>query len=306
MALSRRDFLCRLGVTAGAAALAGTDAFAAGGVWPYSSYKATKVVVCQGTAYKTLLGKAFDQFGGLKKFIPKGGSVLVKPNIGWDRTPEYGADTNPYVVAAVVELALAAGAAEVKVYDLPCDDRRRTYDQSGIADAARDAGAKVSYVDEALGKKLAIPDGVAVTSATVYGDALATDVIINVPIAKNHSLTGLTLGMKNLMGLLVENRGRWHQKINQKLVDLAGALKPALTVIDASRIMTANGPSGGDLGAVKRLDKLIVTTDVTAADAYGATLFGWAPDDLGVVKEAKRRGFGTAELENMDVVTVGA
>jgi uncharacterized protein (DUF362 family) len=181
---------------------------------------------------------------------------------------------------------------------------RRSYDSSGIADAARDAGAKVSYVDTDYGETVTIPGGVAVKTAEIYAEAMKADVIINVPIAKTHSLSGLTLGMKNLMGLLVENRGRWHPNIHQKLVDLAQAVTPALTVIDATRIMTSNGPTGGELSYVKRLDKLVVTADLTAADAYAATFFGLEPNELGVVKEARRRSFGTSELERMDVSTV--
>jgi uncharacterized protein (DUF362 family) len=307
MGTSRREFFRNLGLAAGAAALISRDAFAAGeAVWPYVPLKTADVIVCKGTAYKTLLTRAFDKLGGLKKYVKSGNSVLVKPNIAWDRAPEYGATTNPFVVAALVELCLAAGAAEVKVYDNTCANCRRTYDSSGIADAARDAGAEVSYVDTALGKTVDIPNGVAVKKAEVYADVLKTDVIINVPIAKDHSISGLTLGMKNLMGILVENRGRWHQRINQKLVDLAQVVTPTLTIVDATRIMTSNGPSGGGLGYVKRLDKLIVTTDVTAADAYAATLFGLEPTDLGVVAEAHKRDFGTAEIDRMDITEVAA
>lgn len=302
MVINRREFLRDVGLAAGAAALIGRGVLAGDeAVWPYVPYKTADVIVCEGTDYKTLLSGAFDKLGGLKKFVKSGNSVLVKPNIAWDHAPEYGSTTNPFVVAALIELCFAAGAGEVKVYDNTCANCRRSYASSGIADAARDAGAKVSYVDTALGKTVKIPNGVAVAKAEVYADVLDTDVVVNVPIAKDHSLTGLTLGMKNLMGILVENRGRWHQRINQKLVDLAQVMTPTLTVIDATRIMTANGPSGGALSYVKRLDKLIVTTDVTAADAYAATLFGLAPTDLGVVKEAKKRGFGTADLERMNV-----
>lgn len=307
MGINRREFFRDLGLAAGAAAFLSREAFGADeAVWPYAPLKTADVIVCEGTAYKTLLTRAFDKLGGLKKYINGGDSVLVKPNIAWDRAPEYGATTNPFVVAALVELCLAAGAGGVKVYDNTCANCRRSYDSSGIADAARDAGAKVSYVDTALGKTVNIPNGVAVKKAEVYADVLDTDVIINVPIAKDHSLSRLTLGMKNLLGILVENRGRWHQRINQKLVDLAQVVTPTLTVIDATRIMTSNGPTGGELGYVKRLDKLVVTTDVTAADAYAATLFGLEPTDLGVVKEAQKRDFGTADVERMNVSTVTA
>ncbi len=307
MEIRRRDFFKRLALAAGGAAFASRDALAAGAaVWPYAPYKNAKVIVCNGTDYKALLGQAFAELGGLDKFVRPGNSVLVKPNIAWDRAPEYAANTNPFVVAALVELALAAAAAEVKVYDYPCDNRRRTYDASGIADAARDAGAQVSYVDDALAKTVKIPAGIAVKKATVYGDVLQTDVIINVPVAKDHSLARLTLGMKNMMGILLEDRGRWHQRLSAKLVDLAQVIKPALTVIDATRVMTANGPSGGDLSYVKRLDKLVVAADVAAADAYATTLFGLRPVDVGVVAEARRRGFGTTELDHIAVTTVAA
>jgi uncharacterized protein (DUF362 family) len=305
LGISRRTFFRDLSLAAGATALFGKNALAADkAVWPYAPYKSAQVVVCQGAQYLPLLAKAFDKLGGLKRYVPDGSTVLVKPNIGWDRTPEYGATTNPWVVAAVVKLALEAGAREVRVFDNPCDDSRRTYDQSGIADAARAAGAKVPYVDTSLGKTVAIPSGVALKQAELYAEVFECDVIINVPIAKDHGIAGLTLGMKNLMGLLVESRGRWHNKINQKLVDLAQVVTPTLTIIDATRIMTGNGPSGGDLALVKKLDQLIVTTDVTAADAYGATLFGMDPADLGVVREAKKREWGAADLASMDVVTV--
>lgn len=305
MAISRRDFFRDLGLAAGATALFGKNALATDkAVWPYAPYKSAQVVVCKGGQYLPLLAKAFDKLGGLRRYIPDGATVLVKPNIGWDRTPEYAATTNPWVVAAVIKLVLEAGAKEVRVFDNPCDDGRRTYDQSGIADAARAAGAKVSYVDTSRGKTVALPAGVAVQKAEIYAEVFDCDVIINVPIAKDHGIAGLTLGMKNLMGLLVEGRGRWHNKINQKLVDLAQVITPTLTVIDASRIMTGNGPSGGDLGLVKKLDQLIVTADVTAADAYAATLFGMDPADLGVVREAQKREWGTADLASMDVITV--
>lgn len=305
MSLSRREFFRSLGLAAGAAAVLGHEALGADeAVWPYAPYKTAKVVVCEGTDYKTMLSRAFGKIGGFRKYIKSGDSVLVKPNIAWDRAPEYAANTNPFVVAALVQLALAADASEVKVYDHTCASCRRSYDSSGIADAARDAGAKVSYVDTGYAETVKIPDGVGVKSAKIYAEALKADVIINVPIAKTHSLAGLTLGMKNLMGILVENRGRWHTNIHKKLVDLAQAVTPAVTIVDATRIMTSNGPTGGDLSYVKRLDKLIVAEDISAADAYATTLFGLEPTDLGVVKEAARRGFGTTELERMDVSTI--
>ena len=182
-----------------------------------------------------------NAMGGIKRFISRGDIVVVKPNIGWDRTPEYAANTNPEVVAALVRLCYDAGAKKVKVFDYPVNDARRCYKQSGIADAARAAGAEVSFVDERKFKDVRI-NGMALKSWPLYKDILETDKIINVPIAKTHGLTTLTLGMKNWMGVMGGWRSRLHHRIDENLVDVSRAIRPTLIVLDAVRILTASGP----------------------------------------------------------------
>jgi uncharacterized protein (DUF362 family) len=262
------------------------------------------LAVAEGTDYKDLMKKAFAEFGGLDNFIPEGGTVVVKPNIGWDRAPKYAANTNPDLVAAVISLCFAAGAGKVKVFDRTCDEKRRCYKNSGIAAAAEEAGADVSYIDDMLFKKLDVDNGKAFKKIKVYTELSKADTVINIPIAKDHGIAGLTLGMKNLMGVIGGNRGNWHSNLSKKLVDLVTVVKPELTVLDASRVLLSGGPQGGNLKNVRKEDKIVVGTDYVAVDAYGATLFGMKPLDLGVIKEAAERNLGATDLDNIKVMEI--
>ncbi len=245
--------------------------------------------------------RAVEELGGMPKFVSKGDVVLVKPNIGWDRTPEQAANTNPIVVATLIELALGAGAKTVKVFDNTCNSARRCYATSGIEEAARRAGADVSFVEERKFKKTNL-GGEVVKEWPVYADALEVDKIINVPIAKHHTLARITLSMKNLMGLVGGSRNLLHQKIDTNIVDLAGFFKPSLTVLDAVRVLTANGPQGGNLSDVRLANTVAASIDQVAIDAFGATIFGMVPDDLAHVRLAFDRGLGEKDLSAMTVV----
>jgi uncharacterized protein (DUF362 family) len=305
MKKTRREFIRDVGVACGAAA--GASLLPIDGLFTTpvgAAGRTATVAVCEGTDYYALLKKASDELGGLDNIIGPGDHVIVKPNIGWDRKPEYAANTNPEVVAAAITLCFNAGAGKVQVFDVTCDDDRRCYKNSGIAAAAEDAGAQVDFVDWGLFKEVEFPDGKVLKKWDVYGDLLKADVLVNVPIAKDHSLPKLTLGMKNLMGVAGGNRGKWHKDLANYLTDLTTKIRPNVTVVDATRILTAGGPTGGSLKAVKKLDKLIVSTDFVAADAYATTLFGYKPNDIGYVKEAAERGLGVADLDSIKTVEI--
>ncbi len=261
------------------------------------------LAVAHGGSPEKVTRAAVEALGGMRRFVSKGDVVVVKPNIGWDRTPEQAADTNPLVVATLVALCLEAGAKKVKVFDRTCNDARRCYEQSGIAPAARQAGAEVSFVDDRRFKEVAIR-GEAIQSWPLYQDLLEADKVINVPIAKHHGLSGLTLGLKNWMGIMGGSRGRIHQNIHQSLVDLATVVKPCLTVLDAVRVLTAHGPQGGSLDDVKSLDTVAAGTDVVAVDAFGATLMGRVPSDIGYIAKAARHGLGSMDLAKLSVKRV--
>jgi uncharacterized protein (DUF362 family) len=258
------------------------------------------LAVAQGASPAQITRAAIDVLGGMKRFVSKGDVVVVKPNIGWDRTPEYAATTNPEVVGTIVKLCYEAGAKKVKVFDRTVSDARRCYKQSGIADAAGAAGAEVTYMDDRKYRDVRM-NGLVLKSWPLYTDILEADKVINVPIAKDHSLSTLTLAMKNWMGVMGGWRSRIHQNIDESLVDLARAIKPTLTVLDAVRILTANGPTGGSLSDVKRLNLVAVGTDQVAVDSYGATLFGLKGSDLGYVRLGAKAGLGVMDLAKLRI-----
>ncbi|MCE5195145.1 MAG: DUF362 domain-containing protein [Nitrospiraceae bacterium] len=256
------------------------------------------LVVAHGSSPSNITRAAIDTMGGIKKFISRGDIVVVKPNIAWDRLPEHAANTNPEVVATVIQMCFEAGAKKVKVFDRPVNDPRRCYVQSGIGDASKKAGAEVSFVDERKFKEITIK-GNALKSWPLYTEILEADKIINIPIAKHHGLSKLTMSMKNWMGVMGGRRSSIHQRIDESLADLGIIIKPTLTILDAVRILTGNGPQGGDIADVKKLDTVIVGVDQVAVDSYGATLFGMKGSDLGYLKIADKMGLGRTDIERL-------
>lgn len=296
--MNRREFL-KITAMAGAGALLPLELQTLAASGP------PDMVIAQGALPQNTTTAAVLAMGGMRRFIAKGDIVVVKPNIGWDRTPEYAANTNPVVVATLVRLCLEAGAKKVKVFDNPVNDARRCYVQSGIADAARQAGAEVSFADERKFKEVAI-NGLQLKTWPLYTDIFEADKVINVPIAKTHGLTKLTLGMKNWMGIMGGRRSRIHSWIDEKLVDVARVIKPTLTVLDAVRILTDNGPQGGNLSDVRNLGTVAVSIDPVAIDAFGATLFGLQGSDIGYVKLAQAAGLGTMDFQRLKVKRINA
>ncbi len=257
------------------------------------------LVIAKGPPEEALTA-ALEALGGMGRFISRGDVVLVKPNMSWDRPPRFAANTNPEVVAAVVKLCLDAGARKVKVFDHSCDDPRRVYRRSGIMQAAKGAGAEVYYVEPGRFRRVRI-GGEVLKEWEVYGDALEVDKIVNVPVLKHHSLARLTMGMKNLMGLIGGRRAQLHWQLSEALADLAAFFRPQLVVLDATRVLTAGGPQGGSLNYVKEMDTVVVGTDQVAVDACGARLFGLDPEEVGCIPAAHRRGLGEMDLRRVRI-----
>ncbi len=247
-----------------------------------------------------MVDAAMDALGGMGRFVSRGATVLVKPNIGWDRAPELAANTNPELVARVVELCLAAGAASVIVMDRPCNDPRRSYTNSGIQAAATAAGASVLHADDERIRTTNLA-GEVLSQWGVYREMMDVDVRINLPVAKHHRLARVTLGMKNWMGCVSGRRGVMHQHINKAVVDLAAFFRPQLTILDAYRVLVANGPSGGDVADVRKIATLCAGADPVAVDTFGASLFQYGPDDISYLRMAEERGLGSRDLSSVGV-----
>ena len=302
--IDRRTFIRRTVQTAIAAAAGGLPVLDLLSM-PVQAGQAPPLAVRKGRDIPFLVRETINALGGVENFVKQGDVVVVKPNIGWDRTVELAANTHPEVVKTLVQLCLEAGAKQVRIFDRTCNDERRCYMQSGIRpalEAIRSDRVSIEYIDRRSFKELAIKGGRAFDRWEFYLPVIEADRLINVPIAKHHSISRLTLGMKNLMGVIGGNRGRLHHDIAESLSDIASVIHSDLTVVDATRILTANGPQGGRLQDVRKLDTLIASPDIVAADAYAATLFGLSPTQVPTVVAAARRGLGVMDLNQVRMV----
>ena len=260
------------------------------------------VAVAEGTDYPAITRKAITALGGMGRFVKPGDVVVVKPNMGWDRSSDLAANTHPQVVRAVVEECLAAGAKKVKVFDNTCNDSRRCYASSGIEAALKGMkGVECKQIEPERFKKITL-NGQFLKEWELYDEALSANVYINVPVAKHHGLSKLTLGLKNIMGIMGGSRGYIHRNIDVALADLNAHFKSHLTIIDATRVLTAHGPQGGNIADVKVLNKVIASTDIVAADAYATTLFDLKPADIPVTVAAYKRGLGEMNLDKIRII----
>jgi len=261
----------------------------------------------KGKNYHELVARVLEPLGGIGKFVKTGDNVVIKPNMAWDRNPDQAANTHPLVVKALVELSLDAGAKKIMVFDRTCNEQRRCYVNSGIQQAMesiKDKRLAYYHPDSRKFVPVNIERGKAVNRLEIYKDAMEADTYINVPVAKHHGLSKLTLGLKNSMGVLGGNRGHMHQNIGQKLADLATVIRPKLTLIDATRILLRNGPQGGDLDDVKILDTVVASADPVACDAFATTLFGIRPDEIASTVAAYKMGLGEMHLDRMQIIQV--
>ncbi|NLD44040.1 MAG: DUF362 domain-containing protein, partial [Chloroflexi bacterium] len=258
------------------------------------------LAVARGASPAAITRAAIQALGGMERFCQSGYDVIIKPNICVAyNTFEYAATTNPEVVATLVELCLGAGASRVRVMDYPFGGTpEEAYRVSGIAAAVEAVGGEMEVMQALKYKDVEIPQGVDLQQCAMYQDALDADLLINVPIAKHHSMARLTLGMKNLMGL-IQSRPQIHGSFRRRLPDIASVLAPELTVIDAVRILVAHGPTGGNLDDVRLTNTIIASHDMVAADAYATRLFDMKPADIPYIEGGAERGLGTLDLASV-------
>ncbi len=314
---TRRRFLLNAGLTAGAAA-----GFTALGLMNHSDYPVKhpeepvynlrdfrveasimhpELALVHGTDPRLLVRDAVDRLGGIQRFIAKGDRVVLKPNVGWDRQPEQAANTNPLIVGAMARLCVEAGASEVLVTDVSLNDPHRCFARSGIREAAEAASAMVR-----------LPGVNDFLQTDMHGDLLKTwpvaryfheaDKLINLPVVKHHSLCGCTLAMKNWYGVLGGRRNQLHQRIHTSIVDLASALRPTLTLMDATRVLKHNGPTGGSLDDVSIENVLIAGIDEVAIDSYSLRFLDLEPDAVPFLALAQDRGLGTVDWRRLRMV----
>jgi uncharacterized protein (DUF362 family) len=303
--MDRRQFINKgiaAGVVAGSSILLGKSnpLLARASHSPVEVYD---LVAVKGGEPEVMFDKAIESLGGMKQFVSKGQTVVVKPNIGWDVIPEKAANTNPKLVTRIIEHCFNAGAKDVFVFDHTCDNWVKCYKNSGLEKAAKDAGAKVvSGETEGYYQEVAIPGGKSLTRAKVHELILTSNVFINVPVLKDHGGARLTISMKNLMGVVWDRR-YWHRNdLHQCIADYATyQRKPDLNVVDAYAVMKTNGPRGTSIDDVVTMKSLILSRDMVAADAASAKLLGFEPDDIGYIKMAEQMKVGRKDLSGMSI-----
>jgi len=260
------------------------------------------LVAIKGGEPDAMFEKAIQSFGGMKKFVKPNQSVVIKPNIGWDVNPERAANTNPKLVSQIIKHCFDAGAKDVYVFDHTCDQWNKCYANSGIERAAKNAGAKVvTGNSESYFQEVKINKGVRLKSASVHELILQSDVFINVPVLKSHGSAQLTIGMKNMMGI-VWDRGYWHRNdLHQCIADFTSFRKPDLTVVDAYWVMKQNGPRGVSVNDILTMKSQIISTDIVAADAAAAKLFGVNPKEIGHIRLADEMKLGVMDLSKLSI-----
>lgn len=317
--ISRRQFLLRGAATCVLAATAGAWEYAfysedpvrrgGGRILTFKDFRVEdksvypKLTVVRGKDTEKIVRAAIEKIGGISRFVNPGERILLKPNAAWDRQPEQAANTNPEVVAAVVKLCLEARASEVWVTDVSVNDPYRCFARSGIEDAVKKVGGKI---------RLTAEDDFVLTD--MRGESLKVwpvslfyhqvDKLINLPVVKHHSLSKCTMAMKNLYGSLGGQRNRLHQDINTSIADLACAIRPTLTVMDATRVLRRNGPTGGNLSDVSIENTVVAGVDIVAIESYSLNFLDLKVEDIPFILMAEKRGVGTSDWRSLSIAEI--
>lgn len=254
-------------------------------------------------AIHTMVEKGLKEIGGIERFVKRGAKVVIKPNLGFNSPPQRAHTTNPILVEAVATMCKKAGG-KIVIMDRPVHNARLCYRSSGIEDAAKKAGVEYVYMDRDKFKTIKVPDGINLEKIDVYEDIVEADCIINMPIAKHHSAAGLTLAMKNLMGVIGGNRGYYHINLHKNIVDFNKAVKVDLVILDGLRILTKHGPSSGGPEDIQETKTLIFGTNPFLVDAYAAQhLFGIEPSSIGYLNLAAQAGMGSINVNTYSTIT---
>ncbi|TAN41218.1 MAG: DUF362 domain-containing protein [Nitrospirae bacterium] len=317
--LTRRDFMIKTAAVCGASATVGLWGYAFYSnepvrrqdtkIFTFKDYRVEDVktypdlAVSRGTDAEKMVRAAVDRIGGISRFVKPGERVLIKPNVSWDRQPEQAANTNPEVVAAVVRMCMEAKASAVWVTDVSVNDPYRCFARSGVEDAVKKNSGILKFATE---NDFVPTDlkGKALKVWPVSAFFHQVDKLINIPMVKHHSLSKCTMAMKNLYGVLGGQRNRLHQDINTSIADLAVAIKPTLTIMDATRILMRNGPTGGNLADVARGDTIIAGTDIVSIETYGLSFLSLKPENIPYIMMAEQRGAGTTAIKSLNIAEI--
>jgi uncharacterized protein (DUF362 family) len=310
--ISRRDFLKRLLGSSTAAGLT-----LAGGAYFYNRHPlpaqakplvvrrfdlpetAGRFAVAKNDNVDALVRRAVKGVGGMEAFVKKGEKVLIKVNCAFARPAWMGATTSPEVTAEVVKLCLEAGASRVRVTDNSISDAKSCFMKSGIWDAVKQAGGEVVLPQPSDFRMVRVSEGVIGVWETYYSPLGWCDKLIGIPVVKTHNLSGASLAMKNWYGFIGGSRSRFHQNIHQVIAELGAFIRPTLVVLDGSRLLMHNGPTGGSASDVVPGNTIVASTDQVAADSFGVELLSLSRNDVKYITLAESMKLGMADYRSL-------
>ena len=260
------------------------------------------LVAVKGGEPEEMFERGIAALGGMKTFVKPGQTVVVKPNIGWARTPEAGANTNPGLIKRIVEHCFKAGAKTVYVLDHTCNAWKDCYEKSGISEAAQAAGAKVVCGNHKQDyREVNVPEGKRLKKASIHNVIMDCDVFINVPILKNHGGAIMTCAMKNLMGIVWDRRYFHSNDLQQCIADCVTARRPDLNIVDAYRVMKKGGPRGRSLADVAQMKYQLLSTDIVAVDTAASKILGISADRIRHLRLGEELKLGTMDINKLKV-----
>ncbi|MBN1610733.1 MAG: DUF362 domain-containing protein [Polyangiaceae bacterium] len=258
------------------------------------------MVIAHGRDPAANVRAALEKMGGMGRFVGRADKVLIKPNVGWDRTQAQGANTHPAVVAELIRACRDAGAEDIIVTDCSVHEPERCFQRSGIRAAAQAAGARVILPSQAHYVDVKIPGRFG--TWPIKQPFVAATKIINVPVAKHHGSARVTAGMKNWIGITDKRRSAFHSALHETIAGLAQLMRPTLTVVDATRVLMRNGPVGGNLADLKPMDMIAASIDPVAVDMWAAGLLGATPSQVPYLKLAAERRLGRLDFKALGAV----
>jgi uncharacterized protein (DUF362 family) len=312
--LSRREFVTRVGLGVGLTGLA------AGGFsllsqtslanpqasvqLPHTVYHPRglhkDIVLIHGTQIRMMLERGFQALGGGEKIIPKNSTVLLKPNVGFERPPELAVTTNPDVMASLTQLCFAFGAKRVIITDNPVNNASACFRRSQIKERVEAVGGEVIVPVSSHFVRGMVPEEYLFRNVDILAQPyLEADVVINVPIIKDHSLSQVSLALKGWMGLMGEGRQHLHRNMQQAIAEMGDCFPATLTIEDGMRILMSNGPTGGSLSDVKQQNVLIMSRDPVAADALATTLMDRQPVSIPYFQLAQEAHVGRMDYRSL-------
>jgi len=258
-----------------------------------------KVAITKGDDPKRLVRDALSLLNGLDKRCL--GKVLIKPNLWVGATRMCsGATTRIEVIEGLVEFLQDLGThVVIGEGSMASHITERAFENTRVKELRNKYGIKIVNLNEDDFVSVRIHNGVALNSLKLSKEVLESDVIVSVPVLKTHVMTGVSLSLKNMIGIVWgRDKHKLHEKdLDQAIVDLNTMVKPDLAVIDGMTGMEGRGPN---LGKSVDMNVLIASFDPVAADSVGTQIMGMRPKSIRHLRLAAIRKLGT--LDEIEIV----